>query len=339
MAASNSIQIRYLESHEYDLWDQFVDQCDFGTIFHKSQWLNPISKWQNLNFSIVGCYKGNQLTGGMAFTWKKKFGRIPIIQLPVKTPVFGPVISYSDTKYLSKIESQIHTVTKDLINFLLKDYQLFYAQFPPAFIDIRPYNWEGFDSDVHYTYSIKFHSEIDLEAGFNPDIKRRIKKAYTLKYQLHENATEEYIAYAWDLEQKSFDRQGFKMQYTAKESFVSFILDLVQKKSGEVFTIMHEEKPVASVIMILDQATGTAYYWHAGADKDFLNTGLNQLLVLKIMEKYKVSDLKSFDFVGADTESIARYKSTFNFPLVPMYSVSKSRSIARLGMAIKNLIQ
>ena len=80
--------------------------------------------------------------------------------------------------------------------------------------------------------------------------------------------------------------------------------------------------------MILDQATGTAYYWHAGADKDFLNTGLNQLLVLK-----------SFDFVGADTESIARYKSTYNFPLVPMYSVSKSRSIARLGMAIKNLIQ
>ena len=63
---------------------------------------------------------------------------------------------------------------------------------------------------------------------------------------------------------------------------------------------------MASVIIILDQATGTAYYWHAGADKDFLNTGLNHLLVLKIMEKYKVSDLKSFDFVGADTESIAR---------------------------------
>ena len=91
--------------------------------------------------------------------------------------------------------------------------------------------------------------------------------------------------------------------------------------------------------MILDQATGTTYYWHAGADKDFLNTGLNQLLILKILEKYNVSDMKGFDFVGADTESIARYKSTFNLPLTSMYSVTKTRGLAKMGMQIKDFLK
>lgn len=339
MTTSNNIQIRYLEDHEYDLWDQFVDQCEYGTIFHKSQWLKPISRWQQLNFSIAGCFKGSNLIGGMAFTWKKKFGRIPILQMPVKTSFFGPVISYSDTKYLSKIESQIHSTTKALTDFLMTEYQFFFAQFPPAFTDIRPYSWNGFESRIHYTYCVKFSPDIDLEANVNPAIKRRIKKALSLEYQLHDIASAEYTGYAWELEQKSFKRQDFKMQYTTKEEFITFILDQVQQESGQVFTIMYDKKPVASVIMILDIAKGTAYYWLAGADKDYLNTGMNQLLILKILEKYKASELNNFDFVGADTENIARYKSTFNLPLIPMYSVSKSRSIARVGIRIKNLIQ
>ncbi len=70
-----------------------------------------------------------------------------------------------------------------------------------------------------------------------------------------------------------------------------------------------------------------------------MSTGLNQLLILKVLEYYQQTELNRFDFVGADTESIARFKSTFNLPLVPLYSVSKSRGAVRLGLQLKKYLK
>lgn len=338
MAGSNHIDTRYLKKEEYDQWDSFVDQARDGTIFHKSIWLKPIAEWQHLNFSIIASFKGGKLTGGMAFTWKKKFGMIPVIQMPLKTPFFGPVISCSDTKYLSKIESQVHSATKVLTDFLMSEYQLFQAQFPPSFTDVRPYVWNGFEARIHYTYNAELNREMDIQAAVDPDIRRRIKKALQSAHEIHEESTGDFIALAWELEQKSFERQKFSMSYAGKEQFVAFIKHLVQNDSAQVFTITYEKKPVASVIIIQDTAKGIAYYWLAGADREYLNTGMNQLLLVKILEKYQQSDINRFDLVGADTESIARYKSTINLPLVPSFSVHKSTGMAKLGLLVKKYI-
>jgi len=339
MGTSNQIDIRYLETSEYDLWDQFVDGCKYGTIFHKSFWLLPISKPQHLKFDIAACFKGGKLVAGMAFTWKRKYGRIPVIQTPLKTPFFGPVISYSDTKYSSKIESQVQSTATALTNFLMSKFQLFQAQFPPSLTDIRPYVWNGFLPKVHYTYIGEIHEDSVPSENFEPDIKRRIKKALELDHRLIVDSSRENISFAWDLEQLSFKRQQFSITAFRKDDFISFVQKLVEKGSAEVFTITQNEDPVASVVMILDQSRGVAYYWMAGANKDYLSTGLNQLLIQLILEKYKASSFRWFDFVGADTDSIARYKSTFNFPLVAMYSVTKSRGLAKVGMMIKKVIR
>ena len=87
-----------------------------------------------------------------------------------------------------------------------------------------------------------------------------------------------------------------------------------------------------------EKTKGIAYYWQAGASKEYLPTGLNQLLVQRVIEHYTSEGYKKFDFVGADTDTIARYKSTFNFPLVPMYSVSKSRGMTKFGLMIKKFV-
>jgi len=105
MGKSNHIETRYLSQEEFARWDQLVALSEDGTIFQTSAWLQAFAKWQNLTFRIAGCFKGDQLTGGMAFTCKKKFGWIRVMQIPYKTSFYGPVLAKTETKYISKKES------------------------------------------------------------------------------------------------------------------------------------------------------------------------------------------------------------------------------------------
>jgi hypothetical protein len=338
MVNSNKIEIRYLETGEYEQWDHFVDESEFGTIFQKSIWLKPLAEFQHLSFSIAACFKGGKMIGGMAFTWKKKFGLLPIIQIPLKTPFFGPVFVSSNTKYRSRIESQLHTVMVAFNDFILSRYQHFPVSFPPAICDIRPYSWNGFETGVRYTYVSELNPDIQLQEDFDSDIRRRIKKAGELEHEVSIDNSDKYITHAWDLEQQSFRRHHFQQSGFSKQEFLSFIKTLSGEGSSMVFSMIHDGAPIASVVTVHEKTRGIAYYWQAGANKEYLSTGLNQLLIQRVIEHYTSEGYKKFDLLGADTDTIARYKSTFNFPLVPMYSVSKSRGISKFGLMIKKFL-
>lgn len=338
MANSSKIEIRYLEPVEYEQWDQFVDESEFGTIFQKSIWLEPLAKFQHLSFSIVSCFKGGKMIGGMAFTWKKKFGLLPIIQIPLKTPFFGPVFISSNTKYRSRIESQLHAVMSAFNDYILSRYQHISITFPPSISDIRPYSWNGFETGIRYTYISELNPEVQIQDDFDSDIRRRIKKAEELDYKIITDISDENITHAWELEQQSFLRHQFQQSGFSKQEFLSFIKTLSGEGSLLVFSMIHEGAPIASVVTVHEKTRGIAYYWQAGANKEYLNTGLNQLLIQRVIEHYSSDGYQKFDLLGADTNTIAKYKSTFNFPLVPMYSVSKSRGLSKLGLMIKKII-
>jgi len=335
---SSDLKTRYLSEEEYDLWDQFVDSSSFGTIFQKSVWLNNISKWQNLKFSIAGCFKGQDLIGGMAFTWERKYSMIPIIHLPVKTPFFGIVLPHSEKKYNSKIESQFHSIIYALISLILPEFKLFYSILSPENIDIRPYIWLGFNTKVHYSYRFELNKETDLISSFDYSIRKQINKGKQINHDFYTNCSEDFIGIAWKLEQKSFDRQKFKFKYSQLNDFKHFIGKLIQQDSVKIYTITHQGKPIASRILILDRSKRIAYDWLAGIDKNYLQTGLNQSLMLYSLEDLINSDFKTFDFGGAGTKSIAKYKSKYNFKLVPYYSVSKSKGFTRIGLKLKDLL-
>lgn len=338
MGNSNKMDIRYLEPGEYEKWDQFVDQSDCGTIFQQSLWLKPMADIQHLHFSIVACFKGGEMTGGMAFTWKKKFGFLPIIQIPVKTPFFGPVFMSAKTMYRSRSESQLHSVTAALNKFILSRFQLLSVSFPPAMTDIRPYSWNGFDTGIRYTYVSELHRDVQLREKFDPEVRRRIKKARELDHELIIDNSDNYMMQAWELEQQSFRRQHFRHSGFTKQAFLSFLKTLSDKGAIQVFTMILEGAPIASVVSVQEKTRGIAYNWQAGANKEHLTTGLNQLLHQQVIEYYSTEGYAHYDLMGADTGTIAKYKSTFNFPLVPMYSASKSRGITKLGMMIKKFI-
>ena len=220
---------------------------------------------------------------------------------------------------------------------MMSGYSLFHAHFPPAFTDVRPYIWNGFATNLHYTYITRLAKGTDLSASYDPQVRRQIKKGEQLKHSFLAEDSRDLIISAWELEQKSYQRQRLDMRYAPKESFASFIGSLAGREAAKTYTVIFQDRAVASQIVILDQAKSTAYYWLAGADRDYLSTGLNQLLLHGVLVNLQELGYQSFDFVGAGTESIAKYKSTYNFPLVPMFSVSKAKGLASAGLMLKKL--
>jgi len=79
---------------------------------------------------------------------------------------------------------------------------------------------------------------------------------------------------------------------------------------------------VAGLIIIYDRHC--AYYWLAGSDPQYFSTGLNQLLLWKVIGILSGRGIKCFDFVGANTEASANYKAAFNFELVPYFQVDRA---------------
>jgi hypothetical protein len=320
MNTETNYDFRYLPEDEHEIWNDFVRDNQNGTLFHQTTHLKSISSVLNYRFAILAAYnKNNQLIAGMAFVYTRKF-HISNILIPYLTPYYSPLISGSNKKYSSKEESYRHTVTHEFINELSKRYKIIQLTFSPNDSDIRPYIWSGFRTEVLYSYRISLDRDFTSEEVYNPDIKRRIKKAMDLEYEIRQGVSDEFIDNYYMLQLHSYKRQRAKFRLSSSQ-FGSYIAEMRTAGNICIYLLYYQSKPVSGIIVLFDK--DIAYYFLAGSDPDYLSTGLNQVLFDYIVNELKDKNYSYYDLVGANTPSIAYYKSTYNFPLIAYYRVFK----------------
>lgn len=311
---------RYLERKEFDIWNSFVDECEDGTIFNKSFWLENIYKYQkNVVFRIVGCFdKDSNLTGGIALGFKKKFSIFSIIVPPVLTPYSGVLIKPRSSKYKSKIENYHLKILEEIIIFIDQDYSFVTFTLNPKFKDLRMFSWNNYKVDTKYTYLSQLNDINALLESFDPDVKRQIKKLGK-NYSINFNDSVETF---YQLQGKSFSRQ----KHTFKLSFNKFkdFLNGLDKHLYKVYSIYNLDKPVYSTIVLFHKQTG--FYWLAGGDPEYFTKGYNKALLYEIILDLYNHQIKNFDFIGANTPSISKYKSNFGFDLTPYFCVEKTNN-------------
>lgn len=333
---SNKYNIRYLDRTEFNNWDSFVDDCVDGTIFNKSFWLdNLYNSNKNITFKILGCFDNDsKLLGGFAFGYIKKFSLFSIISLPSLTPYSGIIIKERPSKYASKAESYKLNVSNEIIHFLNKSYSQVTLIMSPSYKDIRGYIWDNFSEKVKYTYYSKIDNPSNLFESFDPDVKRQIKKLENTDFSINKDDS---IKTFFDLQEKSFLRQQYSFKLS-KTQFFEFLKGFDSEKCVKVYTIYEADIPTYSTIILLYKQT--AYYWLAGGDPDFFSKGHNKILLWEIILDLNKEGIKYFDFVGANTPSISKYKSNFGLNLVPYYYLEKTNNrILKLLLVIKSFLK
>jgi lipid II:glycine glycyltransferase (peptidoglycan interpeptide bridge formation enzyme) len=185
-----------------------------------------------------------------------------------------------------------------------------------------------------YTYCTNIDNVENLIESFDPDVKRQIKK---LEQDDILVKSDDSIDVFYDLQEKSFKRQERSFNLN-KSQFAEFLTNINLENCYKVYTIYQGKTPVYSSIVLLYKSI--AYYWLAGGDPDYFAKGHNKLLLKEIILNLNKEGYKNFDFIGANTPSISKYKSNFGFELTPYYYVEKTNSkILRLLLTIKSIIK
>lgn len=335
---SDKYIIKYLNKEEYNLWDFFVDECENGTIFNKSFWLENIYKYQkNVDLHIIGCFNNGELIGGCAIGFKKKFFVFSLMVPPVYTPYYGILIKERETKYISKKESHQISVYNKLNSFLKERYCQVISAFSPHNIDIRYFSWNGFSEKIKYTYISELDKIENIYENFDPSLKRQIKKGLKQDYRIRYDFSSQELKTSYDLIKGMSIRKN-RSSFLSFKDFSDFLLNLNEKGNVIISNVYKNDISVYSVIIVIDKKT--AYYWLAGGDYKHYNTGLNQVLLYDIFKKLYKENCQTFDFIGANTQSISQYKSNFGFELVPYYNVDKVNSrLLKILFNIKSIIK
>ncbi len=325
----SGIEIRELDKDEYGLWDRLVDISPCGTIFHKSFWLDNCSELLNKKFKIYGCFKNDQLIGGCSlFIYKLKRILRMASSTAEMTPYGGLILLQSPGDKRRKQEQALGEIVDSLCSaFDNEHFHYVRIAGPPEFVDVRPFVWNGWDSDIHYTYYLNL--ENDIEQGFSKGLRKDIGKAVKEEIKV-KKLTDPSILY--DLFADTFKRQNLNPP-VSKEFFHRITGLLESRNIGGMWTV---ETPSGEVICarVLLWDNKRAYAWAAGTHIAFRRAGANPFLLLAVLQDLKARGFKQIDLMQANTSEFAKYVSRFNPELVPYYSVKRTAGLAKIGKMV-----
>ena len=185
------------------------------------------------------------------------------------------------------------------------------VQLPPTIVDIRPAHGQGLVATPFYTFTAR--------PGENRSAKwssssRRLFERYHNQYELDDSA--ETVAPVVEMAQQAYERSGRKSPFQAAP-LVSAIHRL--RAGGHVATLGLRDSnvEVKGGVMLL-RNRDTACYWISGSEPGPAMT----VMVGRLLEWLAAEGVKEFDFMGANTFSIAEFKRRFGTTLRPFFHVT-----------------
>ncbi len=332
-------KVQFLNIDESKTWDAFVDDEASGSLFYKSNWLsNTYKRYDSsikLSFLVCKNIKNKQIVGGIAYGHKKKLG-LNIMIPPIATPYSGVVIANRNTEYLSKKLSQQNEILQLLVNALTSKLHHISIILPPSIKDIRIFTWNKFNAKPLYTYYSENLGSNEPE-NWNPSIRRQIKKSSKQPISYSNGINSKLIEDFYKLQELSFKRQKHAFKFSLA-SFQNLINEISKTSDVEIHIAYYKEKPASGQVILYYK--NKAYYWLAGANPEYLNSGVNQGLMKEVFDNFKKKNITDFDFIGANTPGVAEYKASYNYPIIPYFHIKKQVGFfAKTLFFIKGIIR
>ncbi|MCU4162540.1 GNAT family N-acetyltransferase [Carboxylicivirga caseinilyticus] len=320
---------KVLHENDYYLWDRLLKESQSPSPFLNSSWFMTYAAASGEKYQLIGCYEKEELVAGFGFFYRRKLGKFNVIinLLGVDNYIF---YKPRESNFESKKESWYFSIYESFISFLEKDFHHIELTFNTGSQDVRPFQWNKYSEQIRYTYVGEIQPPDDMMKCFNPDVRNKIKKAHKLDFRFDISGSSSEIEISYDLIDRSLKKNS-QPHILGKKQFKLFCQNLIKVNSLIVANIYLEDEPIATRVIVHNDKL--AIDFQAGGNEEMFNTGLNQLLSLKIFEELHAKGIEMYDFRGANTPSVARYKSSFNMKAQPYYVLSKDK-----GFLLKTLL-
>ena len=188
-------------------------------------------------------------------------------------------------------------------------------QLSPEFIDIRPFTWNGWDSDVRYAYYAELDRDIDKHISRN--MKREIKKASEDQIEIRKIIDPKIY---YDLFSMVFRKQNLKPPVPLE--FISRVCDLIHSNEiGYVLTLEISSNEIAAAFIRLYNKK-QIYAWSAASNPKFRESNYSTVLHHNEFKNLRNKNFKYINLMAANTPQIANFMAGFNPKLVPYYSIN-----------------
>lgn len=310
--------IKILDPGDYALWDQFINETDRGTLFHSTAWAEVITTVFRRPYQVITAQKENQIFGGLIL-WPKPVAGLQMITRAPVTPYQGLVTASADsTKNSSRIARE-HEISSALIHYLTASYQLIDFPLCPGIEDVRPYLWNGFRAEPHYTYTFPLTRPGQLQLQFSQALRRKLRQTGQQGLVTQESDDEQRLV---ELVVQSYHQHNQEPPVSPAHLTLLF-RQIVQKRLGTIYYLLLAEKIIAGVLVLADPTR--CYTLFAGIDDSQRRQFPTELMYTSFMEMEPYQGLL-FDFLGADLPQFEQFKRSFGGQLQVYYQVSYVRN-------------
>ena len=300
---------------QIDNLDVFCEKAELAIgVFASKKWLSIYGE----ALTLMGIYKDeHQLIGGFYYLSTKKYG-FTFLKLPPYTPHCGLFFS-SDSINNSSVNNFSKEVMNEVCTFFTNQKSaLIVLAVPSAIIDFQSFIWEKYKVIPNYTYRIDLEKNMeDIKSNFDSKNRNVINKAIKEEVVVKENVLNKDELYKFFVDSlNTTDANVYETEL--KNVFTRFSDDT---NSFSVSAFKNNEL-LGNVFCVFDK--NTCYYLLGGVNKKSGIQGVNNLLVLKSIEKAKELGCKTFDFEGSMLKGVEKFFRSFGPELVPYFTVNKA---------------
>ena len=295
--------------------DRYKTLCEVRPeigLFQNSVWLDAVAPD---NWDVALATKGSEVLAALPYFHKRKMG-FSIITMPPLTPYLGPVIFYPGGQ---KPPARV-AFEKEMIGLLVQELpktDKFIQYFFPTFQNALPFQWEGFDQSVRYTYMIEDTSdEEECWNGLQGNIRRAIRKAQANYYVKVANDSSELF----QLKELDYKEKGLELEFDSAY-LASCTKGLLSHEMGKILIAKDQNGRVISACMF-GWDREYLHYVAGALHPEFRNSGALSLLLWNGIQLACEKGLK-FNFEGGMFQSIEKYFRGFGAEPYSYFQISK----------------
>ena len=290
-------------------WSELSSRAPQHSVFSSFHYAQALSESFGITCEAAFAQTESKEDAAGVLLFSRKKGPFKQVIVPPFTP-YTSILTASSDPY----QAGEDTPLSNLMASLSGRYDDLRLHLHPSITDLRPFQWMDWTPAPLYTYAIDVNIMSDDFGVWSAGTRRTFRK-HLSEYLFQESpeAAADVIA----LCAGSYRRQNRSFPIVP-ERLEALVGRLQQKNMVRVFTVRPTNRDDITGGLIVLHDDKEAFYWIAGSIPGPSMT----VLIGRLLLELKSSSFHRFDFVGANTPTIAEFKRRFGPILTPYWAVT-----------------
>jgi hypothetical protein len=310
-----------------DEWAQLERDAVQSTLFHTDEWLAILERTYHAKILRLGFFEGKQLIGGMPVLVMRKF-----IYKIAGSPLDGTVTPYQGPICLDPLNSgKLFKAFWGYAESCKWDFVQM-TPFPAAEIEARQLNSPYSRCEARQTICVNIRpGEPEILRAMKQQCRNKIRQAVERGAVIEEVDASEchWIETYFEMSVETYRRQ-WRPPAIPKSFFENVGALLGASGKMRVLFAKYDSKVVAAAIFLVHR--NVLYAWDAVSSRAYSHLRASSLIYWTIIRSAHETGLQTFDMLGANIPTVARFKEGFGGSFIAYETFLRSKGwLARAG--------